>query len=307
MTESNQVAQSTESTTAQATTEGQANQQVASGQSNESPASSESPAQQPLVAADGKVDLNALLGEDLAKNKTFEKFKEGGVKELGKAYIEQEKRMGELTSKIGSFKVPEKAEDYGFAKPENLPENIPYNEEDAKQWAEKFKEMGVPVEMANKIRNQFMSNFIEQHAKQGEQQAAEYDSANQRLDEIYTKEFGDKKTEMSERVLDVIKQVFKDPAQREDLAKTLPNEALLAIALIDKHYHAKYGMSDNTVDESDSSSTALTPEAARNKGREIMASEEYRNAMHPKHAEAVAEAKKQYALADTLTKAVGKR
>lgn len=186
--------------------------------------------------------------------------------------------MGELQGKMDAFKVPEKAEDYGFKKPENLPEGMEYDEADAAKWAGVFKEMGVPVAMANKIREAYIAQQVEGHGAS----AGATKAANDRLDETYTKAFGDQKGAIVQRVKDVLAKAVPDAAVRADLEKTLPNEALMAIGMLDAHYRKTYGQSDtNTGDQGTGSGKSM--EEMRTDAQKLMASDAYRDTMHKDH------------------------
>lgn len=257
----------------------------------------------PAVGADGKVDLSSLLGEEYAGNKSFEQFKDSGVQGLAKSYLDQQKYIGELNTKVENFKIPENVADYGFTKPDNLPEGMEYSEEHAAAWAQKFQEAGVPPKMAQAIRNQFMEEMVALH----QQQSGDSAEANARLDEQYTQHFGDNKLAAVERVKGVMEKVFPDEGTRADLMKTLPDEALLAIGVIEKHYRETYGQEDSNFGDEGGQDSAKNVNELRKEAQELMASKEYRDGMNPKSKEVREKVKNLYATIDELTKAQQKK
>lgn len=221
---------------------------------------------------------------------------------LGKSYVEQEKLLGEMKGKMDAFKVPEKAEDYGFKKPDNLPEGMEYDEAHALKWANAFKEMGVPPAMANKLRDAFFAEQAESHGALTGATA----EANKRLDENYTKVFGDQKGVVVQRVKDVLAKAVPDAAVRADLEKTLPNEALMAIGMLDAHYRKTYGQPDqNTGDTGASSGKSL--DEMRTDAQKLMASDAYRDTMHKDHKATRATVDQAYKDIAALTEAAKKK
>lgn len=244
---------------------------------------------QPAAPTAGLFDL---LGEDLAKEKTFEKFKDGSVADLGKSYLELQKQMGQPkvgvppadaddATKAEFYKqlgVPETTEGYGFAKPENMPDGMEYNEEDAKKWAEFFKENNIPADMANTIRDQYMTQMFEMHGAQAEAQTA----AATALDESFTKEFGENKQQAVQQVKDVLTKAIPDEATRQNMEQALSNEALLALAMVDRHYKKEYGQSD-TLTNDPASPASGNVDNMRDEARKMMSSDAYRDTMHKDH------------------------
>jgi hypothetical protein len=77
-------------------------------------------------------------------------------------------------------------------------------------------------------------------------------------------------------------QAIPDPQMRAALEKTLPNEALVALAYLDQHYMKKYGQSDQNIGDN-SQYAGKTLEEIRGEAQKLMASPEYRDVMHKDH------------------------
>ena len=239
------------------------------------------------------VDLKEILGEDLAGNKTFEKFSksENFTQDLAKSYAELEKQVGKQNvgvpgenatdeEKAAYYKaigVPETSEEYGFEKPEGIPDDQ-YDEEHAKKWADIFKQNNVPAETANALRDQFMEEMTEQLTAMN----ADSEASSKVLDEAYTKSFGEKKGEVAANVKASLEKFIPDAEVREALMNKLPDEALIAMGYLDQGYKKTYGLGDqNAGDKGQASGQSM--EGLREQAQKLMSSDAYRNTMHAEH------------------------
>jgi hypothetical protein len=97
-----------------------------------------------------------------------------------KSYIEAQKKIGQKGVLIPGenatdedrnvfFKAlgrPDKPEDYGFKKPENLPTGVSYNEDRVNKFAKVFHELGVSKTTAQKLLDTYNNDIIEEVANQ---------------------------------------------------------------------------------------------------------------------------------------------
>ncbi len=82
-----------------------------------------------------------------------------------------EKGTDEEWSQFHSNFRPAKAEEYGFAKPENLPKGMDFNEKSAQEWMQTFHELGLTKRQAQAIYGKFNETQIK--AFETETQASE--------------------------------------------------------------------------------------------------------------------------------------
>ena len=247
------------------------------------------------VSEEGKMDLKALLGEELAANKTFDKYMkaENPVQEMAKSLIEAQKLIGKPRvgippedapeeQKAEFYKalgVPEKPEDYGFERPDFLPEDMPYDEEHAAKWAALFKEKNIPADAANELREAFFKEVVETSTAQAE-------AVNQELNKVLDEAFGEKKDVIAQEVRSVVTEAIKDEGLRQKIEQAVGDENSPAFALalgsVIQHMKQKYGMADSNMNDG-SGSSGMTAVDLRAEGKKLMASEAYRNPMHPEH------------------------
>jgi hypothetical protein len=97
-----------------------------------------------------------------------------------KSYIEAQKKIGQKGVLIPGenaseedrnvfFKAlgrPDRPEDYGFKKPENLPQGVNYNEERVGKFAKVFHQLGMSKDTAQKLLDTYNNDIIEEVANQ---------------------------------------------------------------------------------------------------------------------------------------------
>lgn len=268
------------------------------------------------------LDMAALIGEEFAKDPTFKDFKD--PRQLAKAYKDTKALVGQprydipaddapdtvrkdFYTKLG---VPDAPDGYGLAAPEGYPEHMgEYMKETLGEFAKIAHENNITPKQAKAIQTWFDNHAIELSTSALKTNAAaaeaEIAAANSQLTEIFTKQFGDKTGEAVAHVKAVLETVFPDVAQRQGLEKTMSNEALLAIAAVEKHYRTTYGLADQTIGDSAGTSTKSLADM-RKDAQDLMATEAYTNAMHPEHNATKEKAQKMYQQWANLTEA-GKR
>jgi len=101
------------------------------------------------------------------------------------------KAMSKIYSRLG---VPEKPEDYGFKKPDDLPDGIGWDEEAVAEWAKVCKEKNIPKEQAHAALA-FQTELIK---KQHAAQIAENERLDSELDQERKDAEARLRTEMGE-------------------------------------------------------------------------------------------------------------
>lgn len=259
------------------------------------------------------VDLKEVLGEELAANKTFEKFSksENFTQDLAKSYAELEKMVGkpgvgvpgedatdeQKASFYKAMGVPDEPAGYEFKRPDNIPEDQ-YDQAHADKWAQIFKENNIPASAANALREQFMNEVAEQLGEFNKNS----EEATKKLDESYTKAFGDKKLEVTQAVKATLEKAIPDVETRKALQEKMPDEALLAIGMLDQYYKKTYGMSDtNHGDGGNASGQSM--DGLRQEAQKLMSSDAYRDRMHRDHKSTVDKVNSLYKDLGELTRA----
>lgn len=241
------------------------------------------------------VDWKGNLPEDLRAEKSLTTFKSVG--DLARSHVEAQKMIG------GSIRIPKadakpeewdafyaklgrpgKPEEYGIAKPENLPEGVSWDENLAKWFAATAHSVGMPKAMAQKFMEQW-NGLAAQSFEERQRQAEE---ALRPLREEWGKSF-DGRVELGVRAV----KHFGG----EDLAKYL-NESGLGNnpALIKTFSRIGKMLVDQGFISGDGGGGALTRESIQEKIKGIMSDKEhpYNNAKHPRHAEAMKEMSQLY-------------
>ncbi len=240
----------------------------------------------------GKVDLNALLGEDLAKNPGFEKYAkaENPVQEMAKSLLEAQSKIGkpqvgvpgenatddERAAFNEALGVPKDAAGYGFEKPEGMPDEA-YNAEHAEKWAGLLHENNIPLEAANVLREA----MIVEHT---EMEAAANTELNAKMDEI----FGDQKQLIAKQASALMQEAIPDEALRAQIQQAIGNENTPAFAaalgLVTQHMKKTYGLTDENFGEGGMTGGQSLKEM-RAEAQKLQASDAYRDAMHKDHAD----------------------
>lgn len=179
--------------------------------------------------------------------------------------------------------VPESPEAYGLSAPEGYPEHMgEYMKETLGEFGKVAHSLNMTASQAKGVQTWFDDMALKLGEAGVAAQKSETDAANARMDEHFTKVFGDQKTVAVEQVKQDMVKAIPDAALREDLAKALPNEALVVIAAMQKHYAETYGKADQNQGDQ-GAGAGKTIEELRDDAKKLMASPEYRDPMHKDH------------------------
>ena len=126
------------------------------------------------------LDVKGKLGESEGKIKDFE----------GKV-VDLEKRLGDSIPKLSekatpeeiaafhkALGVPDKAEDYKFEKPKDLPEGLNYQDNVVQWWAQTAHEIGLSDKAAKSIFEKYNKLAVEQYNQQVRELAAQVEKEN---------------------------------------------------------------------------------------------------------------------------------
>ncbi len=263
---------------------------------------------------DGQVDLNKLLGEELAKDPNFEKFAkaENPVQEMAKSLLEAQKQVGkpkvgvpgenatdeEKSAFYESLGVPKDADGYGFEKPEGMPDEM-YDAEDAKSWAEFFKENNLTKDQANAARDRFIEIQTEQAL-----------ASNTALNEAMDQHFGDQKQVIAKQASALMQQAVPDAELRATIQAAIGDEntpafaAALGFAV--QHMKKTYGLSDENFGEGGDGGGKSSVEL-RADAQKLMSSDAYRDGMHRDHKDTVKKVNDMYKQIGELSNAEASR
>lgn len=231
-----------------------------------------------------------------------EKFwdaEKGAVKtdDIIKSYTELEKTVGkpkygvpgadaapeQVAEFFKALGVPETPEAYGLKSPDGYPEHMgEYMAETLTEYSKVAHDLKLTPKQAAGIQQWFdgMALKLGQAGVTADTEAAAASQA--KLTEHFGKLFGDKSGEAVERVKASITAAIPDASLREALSKSLPDEALVAIAAIEQHYRKTYGQADNNIgNEGNPSGKSL--EDLRKEAQTTMATDAYRDPMHKDH------------------------
>ena len=179
--------------------------------------------------------------------------------------------------------VPEAPEAYGLAPPEGYPEHMgEYMKETLGEFGKVAHGLNMTPAQAKGVQTWFDGMALKLGEAGVASQKADTEAANARMDGHFTKIFGDQKGVAVEQVKQAMTKAIPDAAVRADLEKALPNEALVVIAALDKHYKETYGKSDENQGDGGNSSGKTVAEL-REDAQKLMSSPEYRDPMHKDH------------------------
>lgn len=264
--------------------------------------------------SDGKLDLKAILGDDLVKDQNIAKFleTENPVQAIAKSLLEAQKQVGkpkvgvpgegatdeEKAAFFKSLGVPEAAEGYDFKKPDGVPDES-YNPEHAAKWSKLMKDNNIPKDAANALRDAMI-------AEQAEAGAASAKALNDAMQTA----FGDQKAVISKEIGDLMTKAIPDAKLRETIQASISDEKTpafaLALGLAMQHMKKTYGLTDKNIGDGGEGS-GMSIEDLRAKGNKIMSSEAYRDPMHRDHASVKKEAAEIYKQIGELTNAKSKK
>jgi len=232
----------------------------------------------PAPAARDIPDMTKIFGEDFTKDPALSKFKTPG--DVVKSYKELQAQIGkprfdvpgqdtpqevasEFWKKLG---VPEKPEDYGLRPDANIPElNTEVNAEFIKSLSQVAHELKMTKDQTVGFQK-FIDGIAANYGKAQAEVMAQEDA---KLDEMFSKAFGDQKAIASERTKQTIEKVLP-PELRPLVAGKVENEALLVIAMMEKHFMEKYGQADRVAGDG-AAGSGKSVNDLRNEANEIYA------------------------------------
>lgn len=235
-------------------------------------------------AASAAPDFKTSLGE-FASDPALADFKDPAA--LAKSYLETKKLVGQKLGIPGAdatpeakaafekaLGVPDAPEGYEFKKPDSLPEGMEYNEEDAKQWAGKMKELGIPKDKANALRDEFIKQQVEGFKKVDGEYKADASKTDEGFDKAATRVFGDKKEAAMQNSRVMLEKYVS--AETREIIKDVPNEHLVAFAEFASNF-SKEMTGEDMVISSNNGGSAQSEGDLRTELRGIMATPEYSN------------------------------
>jgi len=205
------------------------------------------------------VDMAKIFGEDFTKDPALSKFKD--PKAFAQSYKELQAQAGkpkydvpgqdapaeqtaEFYKKLG---VPEKADAYGLKPDANVPE---HNNEANVAFLKAFGDTAHELKLTTAQALGMQKFFDDLTVNLGKEAAATQAAEDAQLDSLFDKALGADKAVASERIKSLIEKVIPNEI-RTLLTDKVSNEALTAIALIEKHFRETYGQSDKNAGEND--------------------------------------------------------
>lgn len=198
------------------------------------------------------VDMGKIFGDDFTKDPALSKFKD--PKAFAQSYKELQAQVGkprydvpgqdtpaeqsaEFYKKLG---VPENAEGYGLKADANVAE---HNNEANVSFLKAFGEKALELKMTNAQVAGMQKFFDDLTVTLGKQAEITQAAEDAQLDSLFEKALGADKTVAAERIKALIEKVIPQD-MRNLLTDKVSNEALTAIALLEKHFRETYGQSD---------------------------------------------------------------
>lgn len=264
------------------------------------------------AGASAPVDMAKIFGDEFVKDPALKDFKDpqSFVKAFKdtKAAIGRPRYdvpgqdaapevLGEFYKKMG---VPDKADDYGLRPDANVPEhNNETNAEFLKAFGDRALELKMTPAQAQGVQK-FMDDIAVNLSKAEAAKQAEEDA---QLTSLFSKALGNEDINVAaNRIKAEIEKVLP-PEMRDLLQNKVSNEALAAIAILESHFRKTYGGADKNIGDPGGASGKSIADMQK-EGRDLMASKEYRDAMHPNHKDAVQRADRIY---KTITEMQGQK
>lgn len=202
-----------------------------------------------------QADMAKIFGEDFTKDPSLSKFKTPG--DVMKSYKELQSQIGkprfdipgqdappeqvaDFYKKLG---VPDNSEGYDLKPDANVPE---HNNETNAEFLRAFSDVAHELKLTTAQAGGIQKFFDDITVALNEEQSAAIIESDRQLDEMLGKALGEDKNVASERIRQTLERVLPQEL-REALSDKVSNEALLAIAMLDKHYQSTYGRSDQNV------------------------------------------------------------
>lgn len=262
-------------------------------------------------AADPKAtgDFREGWDDSLKNDPSLKDFKD--TASLAKALVDTKKLVGQKLGIPGpdaspeakaafheAMGVPKEAAGYEFKAPEGLPEKIAaiYDEKHSEKWAGFFKELGVPKEVANAIRNKYFEETkaeLEAFAKQADQSDEDFGKMAAQI-------YGDNKK--ADQALQNVRAIVEKhvPDALKAQLDSLSNSSLLIVAAAIKGETEALTGEDRTInrDGGGGGNDGKTVDQLRAEARELQALPEYSSPFTAKgkqaHADVVAKVKAIY-------------
>lgn len=241
--------------------------------------------------SEGSLDMVKIFGEDFTKDPALKDFKDPAS--FVKAFKDTKAMVGkprfdvpgqdappeqvsDFYKKLG---VPETPDAYGLKADANVPEhNNETNVAFLKAFGDQAHELKLTKSQAEGMQKFFDDLAVNVGKTQAEAQAAE----DAQLNSLLSKALGGENLDIAAgRIKADIEKVLP-PEMRDLLANKVSNEALAAIALIEKHYRITYGMSDKNAGDQGSPSGRSQLDLQK-EARDLMGSKEYQNPIDPGH------------------------
>lgn len=256
-------------------------------------------------------DFKTQLG-DLGKDPAFDAFKD--LNGLAKAYKDTKSALGKAQGIPGAdatpeqkaefykaLGVPETAEAYGLVKPEGLPEKMGefYEKEMLGAFAKTAKDLNLTPEQAQGLQKWYDDMSL----KQLEGLQGDIDKSDEAFGAEMVKAFGSQaKAEAAQAAAQVVAEKYLSPEMRSSLSGA-PANVLAAVAMIAQGLSKDMTGEDFTLDRPTTGSgkfSGMDAEALRAKGRELQASEAFKNSFHAGHQAAKDEVTEIYQLVGKL-------
>jgi hypothetical protein len=262
------------------------------------------------------------LGQAYANDPALKDFK--SVDDLAKSFIETKSMVGkprldfpsaeatpeqkaEFQGKLNAYiGVPEKPDGYGLKAPDGYPENMgEYNNELLSAFSETAHQLGLSKAQAEGIQKWHDGLAVELVKSAETAKSQEAAASSEKLTQHYKQAFGDQSASVVAEVKDVMMKAIPNASLRDALSKTLPDEALMAIGLLNQHYKKTYGLSDANIGDA-AKNAGKSMEDLRKEAQAIMSSDAYRDPMHKDHKSTKEKVNQMYkdigALTDTAKK-----
>lgn len=241
--------------------------------------------------ADAPVDMAKVFGEEFTKDPNLAKFKTPG--DVLKSYRELQSMAGkpkfdvptadtppeqaaEFYKKLG---VPETPDAYGLKPDAYRPEaNNEANAEFVKAFSQIAHEAKLTPTQAQAV-HKFMDGIGAEVDKSMQAEEAKNDQV---LSDLFAKALpGENLDVVAQRMSADIEKIIPEE-MRTLLAGKMSNEALTAIALMEKHYREKYGQTDSNIGTTQNNAGTSVADL-RKQASDLMATPAYQNPMDPGH------------------------
>lgn len=243
----------------------------------------------------GAPSVQSFLPAEYATDPMFQSFKD--VDGLAKAFRDTKAMVGkprydvpgadaapevvsEFYKKMG---VPDTADAYGLKAPEGYPAHMgEYMTETLKEYQGIAHQLHLTPAQAAGIQKWFDDHSIKLVGAQTAASEAQAKASQEKLTAFYNQNFGEQTAQVMTNVKDTLAKAIPQE-MRGEMEKVLSDDALNAIALVDRFYRKQYGLEDANVGAGSSTGTMSDPKALREEAQKLMSSAEYRDGFHPQN------------------------